>query len=55
MTVVVAINLNRFMQILVIKTMSVAIAILMITKMLYQIEFFKHDLWHVNCTVSKMY
>lgn len=52
-TVAVAVNLNRFMQILAIKTMTVAIAILIVTKMLYQIDNIHHELWDVNCTVRE--
>lgn len=30
------------------------IALLMVIKMLYQIEYVHHENWNVNCTVSKM-
>lgn len=32
--------------------MTAIISLLMITKMLYQIQYINHDKWNVNCTVS---
>ncbi|XP_034951283.1 piezo-type mechanosensitive ion channel component isoform X2 [Chelonus insularis] len=49
-TIAVTMNFKRQIQIMGINGMSVAIAILMIAKMLYQIEYIDHRKWDVNCT-----
>ncbi|XP_048509324.1 piezo-type mechanosensitive ion channel component isoform X2 [Athalia rosae] len=48
--IVIIINFRRGVQIVAIKTMAAAIAILMVVKMLYQIEYIDHNNWNVNCT-----
>lgn len=35
-----------------INVIAATIALLMVTKMLYQIEYVHHEKWNVNCTVS---
>lgn len=54
-TVVIAINLRRGLQIIAIKVMAAVIAMLMVTKMIYQIKYIKHDEWNVNCTVNVLF
>lgn len=36
-----------------INIIAATIALLMVTKMLYQIKYIDHSNWNVNCTVSK--
>ncbi|XP_020278165.1 piezo-type mechanosensitive ion channel component isoform X3 [Pseudomyrmex gracilis] len=48
--VVVTINFKRNMQITAINVMASIISILMVTKMLYQIQYIHHENWSVNCT-----
>ncbi|XP_043288582.1 piezo-type mechanosensitive ion channel component isoform X3 [Venturia canescens] len=48
--VVVAINFQRSVQITSINAMAGIIAILMVAKMLYQIEYIVHENWDVNCS-----
>lgn len=48
--VVVAINFKRSIQIIAINSMAVAIALLTVTKMLYQITYIDHSKGDVNCT-----
>ena len=50
--VVISINFQRSFQILAIHVMTVAVAVLMVIKMLYQIKYIDHKNWDVNCTVS---
>ncbi|CAB0040178.1 unnamed protein product [Trichogramma brassicae] len=50
LTIAVAINLRRSTQILVINTLATAVAVLMVIKMLYQIDYIKHKDWDRNCT-----
>ncbi|XP_072762733.1 piezo-type mechanosensitive ion channel component isoform X13 [Anoplolepis gracilipes] len=48
--VVVIINFKRNIQINAINVMTAIISLLMVTKMLYQIQYINHDNWDVNCT-----
>ncbi|XP_050458271.1 piezo-type mechanosensitive ion channel component isoform X5 [Cataglyphis hispanica] len=48
--VVVMINFKRNIQIKAINVMAAIISLLMVTKMLYQIQYINHDNWNVNCT-----
>ncbi|KAG7188826.1 hypothetical protein KM043_008433 [Ampulex compressa] len=48
--VVVMINFKRNVQIMSINVMAAIIALLMVTKMLYQIQYIDHSNWNVNCT-----
>ncbi|XP_011312853.1 piezo-type mechanosensitive ion channel component 1 isoform X3 [Fopius arisanus] len=48
--VVVVMNFTRSMQIMAINGMAMAVALLMVAKMLYQIEYINHYNWDVNCT-----
>ncbi|KAL7286394.1 hypothetical protein TKK_0019346 [Trichogramma kaykai] len=50
LTIAVVINLRRSTQILVINTLATAVAVLMVIKMLYQIDYIKHKDWDRNCT-----
>lgn len=52
--VVVTMNLQRSLQIMAINGIAFAIAVLMVTKMLYQIKYIKHDEWNVNCTSENL-
>ncbi|XP_015127425.1 piezo-type mechanosensitive ion channel component isoform X5 [Diachasma alloeum] len=48
--IAVVMNFKRSMQIMAINGMAVAVAILMVAKMLYQIKYINHYNWDVNCT-----
>ncbi|XP_026827290.1 piezo-type mechanosensitive ion channel component isoform X4 [Ooceraea biroi] len=48
--VVIMINFRRNIQITTINVMAAIISLLMVTKMLYQIQYINHDNWDVNCT-----
>ncbi|XP_057329611.1 piezo-type mechanosensitive ion channel component isoform X5 [Microplitis mediator] len=48
--IVIIINFKRSIQIIGINSMSVAIALLMVTKMLYQIQYIDPTNFNVNCT-----
>ncbi|XP_044597083.1 piezo-type mechanosensitive ion channel component isoform X3 [Cotesia glomerata] len=48
--IVIIINFGRPIQIMGINSMSVVIALLMVTKMLYQIQYIDPDKFNVNCT-----
>ncbi|KAJ8687309.1 hypothetical protein QAD02_023103 [Eretmocerus hayati] len=50
LTVAVAINFRRTIQTMIINFMTAAIAVLMVAKMLYQIEYIHHYDWNRNCT-----
>ncbi|KAL6263389.1 hypothetical protein P5V15_006180 [Pogonomyrmex californicus] len=50
--VVIIINFKTNVQINAINVMSAIISLLMVTKMLYQIQYIKHNNWDVNCTRS---
>ncbi|XP_051158273.1 piezo-type mechanosensitive ion channel component-like isoform X4 [Leptopilina boulardi] len=47
---VIVINFRRNIQIMSINIISAVIALLMVIKMLYQIEYVHHENWNVNCT-----
>ncbi|XP_066587552.1 piezo-type mechanosensitive ion channel component [Prorops nasuta] len=49
-TTVVMINFQRNIKILTANIIAAVIAILMVTKMLYQIKYIDHKNWDVNCT-----
>ena len=55
LTIAIAINFRRTAQILVINVMATAVAVLMVIKMLYQIDYIKHEDWDRNCTVSVIF
>ncbi|XP_025268649.1 piezo-type mechanosensitive ion channel component isoform X2 [Camponotus floridanus] len=48
--VVVMINFKRNIQINAINIMAAIISLLVVAKMLYQIQYINHDNWNVNCT-----
>ncbi|KAK0162943.1 hypothetical protein PV327_006669 [Microctonus hyperodae] len=48
--IVVTINFKKSIQIIAINSMAVAIAILLVIKMLYQIQYIEHSSADVNCT-----
>ncbi|XP_058794046.1 piezo-type mechanosensitive ion channel component isoform X2 [Phymastichus coffea] len=50
LTVAVGINFRRSLQIVVINFMAMTIAVLMVIKMLYQIEYIHHHRYDTNCT-----
>ncbi|XP_046586932.1 piezo-type mechanosensitive ion channel component isoform X2 [Neodiprion lecontei] len=50
LTIVIAINLRQSIQIAAIKVMTATIAVLMVIKMLYQIEYISHNSYDRNCT-----
>ncbi|XP_043493596.1 piezo-type mechanosensitive ion channel component isoform X2 [Polistes fuscatus] len=50
LAVVIVINFNRNIQIMSINVIAAVIALLMVTKMLYQIKYINHNNWNVNCT-----
>ncbi|XP_016841730.1 piezo-type mechanosensitive ion channel component isoform X3 [Nasonia vitripennis] len=50
LTIAISINFRRTAQIMVINVMATAVAVLMVIKMLYQIDYIKHDEWNRNCT-----
>lgn len=53
LAIVIVINFNRNIQIMSINIIAATIALLMVTKMLYQIKYIDHSNWNVNCTVSE--
>ncbi|XP_076240297.1 piezo type mechanosensitive ion channel component [Calliopsis andreniformis] len=50
LVVVVMINSRRNVQVLTVNVIAAVIALLMVTKMLYQIQYIDHNNWNVNCT-----
>ncbi|XP_023248310.1 piezo-type mechanosensitive ion channel component isoform X2 [Copidosoma floridanum] len=48
-TVTITISFRRRAQIMVINTMASVIAILVVVKMLYQIDYIKHENWNRDC------
>ncbi|XP_043673445.1 piezo-type mechanosensitive ion channel component isoform X1 [Vespula pensylvanica] len=50
LAIVIVINFNRNIQIMSINIIVAIIALLMVTKMLYQIKYIDHSNWNVNCT-----
>ncbi|XP_076388823.1 piezo type mechanosensitive ion channel component isoform X5 [Megachile rotundata] len=48
--VVIMINSRRNVQICTVNTIAAIIALLMVVKMLYQIQYIDHNNWNVNCT-----
>lgn len=46
------INSRRNVQICTANTIAAIIAILMVVKMLYQIQYIDHNNWNINCTVN---
>lgn len=50
--VAIMINTRRHAQILTVNIIAAIIALLMVVKMLYQIQYIDHNNWNVNCTVS---
>ncbi|XP_011693697.1 PREDICTED: piezo-type mechanosensitive ion channel component 2-like [Wasmannia auropunctata] len=48
--VVIVINFERNIQIKSINAMAAIVSLLMVTKMLYQIQYINHKNWNVNCT-----
>ncbi|XP_033209745.1 piezo-type mechanosensitive ion channel component isoform X3 [Belonocnema kinseyi] len=50
LAIVIIINFSRNIQIMAINIIAATIALLMVTKMLYQIEYVHHEKWNVNCT-----
>lgn len=49
---VIMINSRRNVQICTANTIAAIIALLMVAKMLYQIQYIDHNNWNVNCTVN---
>ncbi|XP_026674428.1 piezo-type mechanosensitive ion channel component isoform X4 [Ceratina calcarata] len=47
---VVMINFRRYLQICTVNVIAAIIAILMVGKMLYQIQYIDHSNWNINCT-----
>jgi len=52
---VVSIILGRKMQMLVIYFSSIFASLLLLTRMIYQIQYIKHDKWNVTCEVCNNY
>ncbi|KAK0083674.1 hypothetical protein PV325_008424 [Microctonus aethiopoides] len=50
--IVVIINFKKSIQIIAINSMAVVIAILLVIKMLYQIQYIEHSSADVNCTID---
>nr|XP_034178628.1 piezo-type mechanosensitive ion channel component isoform X2 [Osmia lignaria] len=48
--VVIMINSKRTLQICTVNTIAAIIAMLLVVKMLYQIQYIDHNNWNVNCT-----
>nr|XP_031827665.1 piezo-type mechanosensitive ion channel component isoform X1 [Nomia melanderi] len=48
--VAIMINTRRHAQILTVNIIAAIIALLMVAKMLYQIQYIDHNNWNVNCT-----
>ncbi|XP_043265377.1 piezo-type mechanosensitive ion channel component [Colletes gigas] len=48
--VVIMINARRNIQVCTVNVIAAIIAILMVAKMLYQIQYIDHNNWNVNCT-----
>lgn len=46
------INFRRNVQICTVNIIAAIIGILMVGKMLYQIQYINHSNWNINCTVS---
>lgn len=48
------INFRRNIQICTVNIIAAIIGILMVGKMLYQIQYINHSNWDINCTVNMM-
>lgn len=46
------INFRRSIQICTVNIVAAIIGILMVGKMLYQIQYINHSNWDINCTVN---
>nr|XP_018904349.1 PREDICTED: piezo-type mechanosensitive ion channel component 2 isoform X6 [Bemisia tabaci] len=50
---VIATVLTRKIQVLIIHIMTIIIAVFLLLKMIYQIQYISHDTWNINCTTRE--
>lgn len=52
--VIMGITLGRKMMIFVIYSSSIFVSVILLSRMVYQIQYIKHDTWNVTCPVSNV-